>query len=366
MPGLLYCGTEYGMYISYDYGSSWKSFQLNLPEVPITDLTIKNNDLVVATQGRSFWVLDDLAVVQNQQKNITSKSLFLFPVEDAYLRDGGSIGETVNAGTNPPNGVVFNFYLKNFEDSNSVKIDFYDSAKHLIKSFSNKPAKDTGKAEIWHGMNKFVWDMRYTPAEKVDSMILWNDNIPGPKAIPGIYSVKIRTAKDSVEEQFRIKANPNFKQTREEYAAQFNFLIKVRDKFSEVQKGIKNIRELRSQINDFIARQGKDTAGPVKNMADSILKKMTKVEEALYQTKARSSQDVLNYPIRLNDQIGGLYDYAASGNYPPTKQVTEAYDFLAEKADAELATLAAVLKNDIPAFNQLIREKQLPLIGLPE
>jgi photosystem II stability/assembly factor-like uncharacterized protein len=364
-PGLLYCGTEFGMYISYDYGENWKPFQLNLPIVPITDLTIKNNDLVVATQGRSFYILDDLSVVQNIDKNIAQSDISIFPAEDAYRMNGRQNLNVKNAGINPPNGVIINYWLKDVNDSSLVKIFVLDKDKKIIRSFSTKPSGDTGKIEVSKGMNQFVWDMYYAPAEKIDGMILWNGSAGGPKAIPGNYTIRIENdKKQSAGVEVKIKANPNFKETQQEYEDQFKFLISVRDKFSEVQKAIKHIREIRKQINDFMALQGKDTAGEIKIIADSINKKMTKIEEALYQTKARSEEDVLNYPIRLNDQISALYNYAASGNYAPTQQVKEAYTFLSAKADAELNKLKTIMEVDLPKFNALIREKQLPVIGV--
>ncbi len=365
IPGLLYCGTEYGMYISYDYGENWKPFQLNLPIVPITDLATKDNDLIVATQGRAFWILDDLSVVQNMGKNPDRKDLFIFPVEDAWRMNGSQNLNVKNAGINPPNGIVVNYFLKDFTDSSLLKIFVMDKNKKIVSTFSTKPSGDTTKIEASEGMNQFVWNMNYAPSEKIDGMILWNGTVPGPKAIPGKYFIRIiKDSKDSAEAEANIKSNPNFKETQQEYEDQFNFLISVRDKFSEIQKGIKNIREIRKQISDFMGRQGSDTAGAIKMMADSINKGMTKIEEALYQTKAKSQQDVLNYPIRLNDQISGLYDYAASGNYPPTQQVKDAYAFLTEKADAELKKLKIIMEVDVPKFNALIREKQLPVIGV--
>ncbi len=364
-PGLLYCGTEYGMYISYDYGENWKPFQLNLPVVPITDLTIKNNDLVVATQGRGFWILDDLSVVQNLRQDITQKTMYIFPIEDAWRMNGSQNLDAKNAGINPPNGVVVNYYLRDVEDSSLVKISVLDKDKKVISSFSTKPSGDTGKIDVSKGINQFVWNMYYTAAEKVEGMILWNGNVPGPKAIPGKYYIRIiESNKDSLEAEAIVKPNPNFKETQAEYEEQFNFLISVRDKFSEIQKAIKNIREIRKQINDFMTRQGSDTTGAIKMMADSINKNMTTIEEALYQTKAKSEQDVLNYPIRINDQVASLYDYASSGNYAPTQQVKEAYSFLSAKADVELNKLKTIINEDLPKFNQLIREKKLPLIGL--
>src|ERR1017187_4120567 len=363
--GLLYCGTEYGMYISYDYGESWKRFQLNLPTVPVTDLTIKNNDLVVATQGRSFYILDDLSVVQNLDDNVTQKDIYVFPIEDAYRMNGRQNLLVKNAGINPSNGVVINYFLKDVKDSSLVKIFILDKDKKIISTFSTKPSGDTAKIEVSKNMNQFVWDMDYAPAEKIDGMIFWNGSVPGPRAIPGSYYVRIiKENMDSLEATFNIKANPNFKETQQEYQAQFDFLISVRDKFSEIQKGIKNIRSVRKQINDFMALQGKDTAGEIKTMADSINKRFTKIEEALYQTKAKSEEDVLNYPIRINDQVAGIYDYAASGNYAPTQQVKEAFSFLSAKADAELSELKIIIDTDLPKFNALIREKQLPVIGV--
>ena len=352
------------MYISYDYGASWKRFQLNLPLVPITDLAVKNNDLIVATQGRAFWILDDLSVVQEMQKDITQRDMYIFPVEDAWRMNGSQNPDARNAGINPPNGVVVSYFLKDVRDSSIVKIFLLDKNKKVISSFSTKPSGDTGKIEVSKGMNQFVWNMFYTPAEKVEGMILWNGNVPGPKAIPGKYFVRIINDKDSAEAEVNIKPNPNFKETQQEYEEQFNFLISVRDKFSEIQKAIKNIRDIRKQINDFMARQGSDTAGQIKVAADSINKKINGIEEALYQTKAKSQQDVLNYPIRLNDQVAGLYNYASSGNYAPAQQAKDAYAFLLAKVDAELNKLKSVMEVDLPKFNQLIRDRKLPLIGV--
>ena len=319
----------------------------------------------MATQGRSFWILDDLSVVQNMEKNIAQKELYIFPVEDAWRMNGSQNLNAKNAGINPPNGVVVNYYLKDVKDSGLVKILVLDKNKKVISSFSTKPSGDTGKIEVSKGMNQFVWNMNYSPAEKVEGMVLWYGHVPGPKAIPGKYFVRIiNDKKDSAEAETNIIPNPNFKETQQEYEDQFNFLISVRDKFSEIQKAIKNIRDIRKQISDFMGRQGSDTTGEIKLMADSINKKMTGVEEALYQTKAKSEEDVLNYPIRLNDQVSGLYDYAASGNYAPTRQVKEAYSFLSAKVDAELNKLKTVMDVDLPKFNQLIRDKKLPLIGV--
>ena len=369
--GLLYAGTEYGMYISYDDGENWKKFQLNLPVVSITDLTIKENDLIVATQGRGFWVIDDLSVLQQKESKILDENLHVFAVNDSYRTEGGGRrgfraqgGGAQNMGENPVGGAVFNYYLKNATDSSKVSITIFDKQDKIIKTFS-KNAKEPGdKLEFSAGLNQFAWDMNYPSAERVDGLILWNGGIGTVKAAPGKYKARFRYAKDSVDIAFVIKADPNYKMTEADYDAQVGFLLQVRDKFSEVQKAIKNIRSIRTQINDFTAKL--DTAGTkdIKKMGDSINKQMTAVEEALYQTKSKSGQDVLNFPIRINDKLAGLYGVAASGQNPPSKQALETFADLGGQADVQLAKLKNILEKDLKGFNKMINDKQLPVISV--
>ena len=363
-PGLLYAGTEYGMYISYDDGASWSTFQLNLPMVPITDMTIKDNDLIVATQGRSIYVLDDLSLVQQKNNSLTTKNLATFAVNDAYLFDGYQNLNAKNAGMNPVNGSVINYYLKSVNDSSVVSIDILDRDKKLIKAYSSTAKEKDKLLEIKNGMNQFVWNMRYDSAEKVRGLILWHGAVPGPKAAPGQYFYKIKADKDSTEGSFTIKANPVYRLSQKDYDDQFNFLLSVRDKFSEIQKAILNITALRKQINDFVSLQGKGIPKPIKQQADTINKQMTVIEEALHQTKAKSGQDVLNYPIRLDDKISGLYDFASSGNAAPARQVIDAFSILSAQADVQLNKLKQIMNTDVANFNKTIRENALPVIGV--
>jgi len=220
--------------------------------------------------------------------------------------------------------------------------------------------------DVNKGMNQFVWNMLYPEAERIEGMILWN-GVPGAiLAAPGNYSARIKVGKDSVEVPFTIKADPNYKTTQAEYDEQFKFLWQVREKFNETQKAIKDIRALRTQINSFVSLQGKDAPKEIKTMADSINKKMTAIEETLYQTKAKSGQDVLNYPIRLNDKLAGVFDVANSGQNAPSKQVRDVYNDLAAQIDAQLNKLKEIKQKDIPAFNEAIRQKTLPVIGIKE
>jgi hypothetical protein len=363
-PGLLYAGTEYGMYISYDDGQSWNRFQLNLPVVPITDLHIKNNDLIVATQGRAFWAIDDLSMVQQSDASVLSKGLHVYDVSPAYRIPGSRwasyMSKPVNAGANPPRGVVINFHAARVSDSTKANISILDRDRKLMKSFSTE-SKDN-KLDIAGGMNRFVWDLVCTESEKAEGMILWNGTPSGILAPPGQYHARVKVGTDSVELPFTVLADPNYKASQADYDAQFVFLRQVQTTFDEVQAGVKRIRELRSQMKDFVTRQGKECPAEVRGMSDSLSRQLTAIEEKLHQTKAKSGQDVLNYPIRLNDKLSGVFDMANSGNMAPSRQAREVYAELAAQANAELASLKAIESTGLPAFNKLVREKSLPVI----
>ena len=213
-------------------------------------------------------------------------------------------------------------------------------------------------------MNRCVWNLQYPEAERIEGLILWN-GVPGNiVAPPGAYFYKLKVGSDSAEGDFLVKADPNYKITQEEYEAQFTFLVKIKDKFNEVQQGIKDIRALRTQINDFTGRQQKDSIKEIKTLADSINKQLTAIEETLYQTKAKSGQDVLNFPIRLNDKLSGLFDAANSGNMAPSKQVKEVFADLGKQCDEQLDKLKKIKEEDVAKLNKLIREKEVPVIGL--
>ena len=372
--GLLYAGTEFGMYISYDDGASWKSFQLNMPVVPVTDMVIKENDLIITTQGRGIYMIDDLTVLQQAKAELLTKNLHVFDVNPTLRMQvnpfAGRFGSPRNAGENPPAGVLINFYAKNVSDSTKASVTIMDKNKKLIKTFStdarpdDKVGQGKEKMDIKQGLNQFSWNLLYPPAEPSEGMILWN-GAPGTiTAPPGNYFAKIKVGTDSTEVPFVIKADPNYKMTQAEYDEQFTFLPSVLNKFNEVQNGIKDIRALRTQINEFVSRQGKDCPKEIKDMAATITKELTSIEETLYQTKSKSGQDPLNYPIRINDKLSGVFDVANSGFNAPSKQSKEVFADLSKQADEQLNKLKKIVAEDVPKFNLLIREKSLPVIGV--
>lgn len=367
-PGLLYAGTEYGMYVSFDDGARWKPFQQNLPVVPITDLAIKNNDLIVATQGRAFWVIDDLTMVQQADANILSKGLHAYDVNPVYRmplinsRYAEYMPKPVNAGQNPARGVQINFHVAQVTDSTRASVTVYDPKGREVRTYSTRSKEY--KLELSPGLNRFSWDLSYPASDRAEGMILWNGTPSGILAPPGEYAVRIRVGKDSVDKRFTVLADPNYKVSQADYEAQFEFLRQVQAKFDEVQKAVKDIRSLRAQMIDFVSRQGADCPAEVKAMADSIGKRITAVEEKLHQTKAKSGQDVLNYPIRINDKLSGVFDLANSGNMAPSRQAREVFADLSAQADVELARWKKVLDEDVLAFNKLVREKSMQVIRL--
>jgi photosystem II stability/assembly factor-like uncharacterized protein len=362
--GLLYAGTEYGMYVSFDDGLSWTPFQLNLPVVPITDLVTKDNALVVATQGRGFYVLDDLSILQQYDPVVMNKPIHVFQMEPVwrYTRNAyrSWSGSGKIAGENPPDGASAVFWIKQISDTTSCRVSVLDKNQKLIRNYGED---EKNKPEWKTGMNHFTWDLRYPDSEKEEGMILWNGVPSGLTAPPGKYFFRIKAGNDSAEVSFEIKANPNYSLSQEGYDQQFQLLKEIQQTFNEVQKAIKDVRDLRSQIQVYTKRLGEKCPKELQSLADTIVKELTSIEESCYQTKAKSSQDVLNYPIRLNDKLSGLFDVVNSGVNAPSKQSVEVFDDLKRQAREQMNRLNKLKNNELIQLNQLIRQKELPIIG---
>ncbi len=358
--GLLYAGTETGMYISFDDGASWKPFQLNLPIVPITDLAVKGHHLIAATQGRSFWMIDDLGPLRRLNPAMTAKPYILYQPADAYRMGGGGWGRPPKtAGTNHPAGAMIHFYLKEKPaDSVAVKLGFYDAAGKLIREYSTTAKERSDKMEVKQGANMFVWNMFYPDAKGFEGIVLWAASLRGPRAVPGDYKVRLSVGDQSLEQPLRILKDPRSEATDADIKAQFDFITEVQGKVSEAHEAIVEIRDIRKQLNAY-AERVKDNAD-MKDLAEkakAIDKAMTAVEEALYQTKNRSGQDPLNFPIRLTNKLAGVAGLTSMGDYPPTAQAVAVKNELTPLIDAELARFREIKAKELPAFNQMVKEK---------
>jgi photosystem II stability/assembly factor-like uncharacterized protein len=361
--GLLYAGTESGMYISFDDGENWKPFQLNLPIVPITDLAIKENDLIVATQGRSFWVLDDLTPLHQLSAEIAKKHFWLYQPRPSFRIPGSSSEDVTTSGQNPPNGAVIHYFFKAAPDSDKVKLKILDKSGKLIKSFTPKAKNKRDGLHIEAGMNQFVWNMRYPDAEDFPGMIMWAGSTVGPKAVPGIYQARLIVNKDSMTINFEILKDPRSSCSPADLQAQFDFLIEIRDKLTETHEAIKQIRDVRNQI-ETVTSKLKDEKGAdeIKKSGKELVEKITKIEEALYQTKNQSRQDPLNFPIRLNNKLAAVAGVASAGDFPPTDQAIAVKGELTAQIDAELSKLRKVVDEDLPAFNALVHKQAIPAV----
>jgi photosystem II stability/assembly factor-like uncharacterized protein len=370
--GLLYAGTESGMYISFDDGASWKSFQLNLPIVPITDLTIKNDNLIAATQGRSFWLIDDLTPLHQLSDQVTSSDSYLFkPMPSYRMGPAFSFGRAPKtAGQNHPGGVLVHFIVKDTAKA-QVSLEFLQQDGKLIKKFSTKPdlkAKEEKLTLKQPGMNRFNWNMRYPNAEQFDGMILWAASLNGPRALPGTYKVKLTVNGKSMEQEFEILKDPRSTATEADMKAQFDFVQEVLAKVSETHVAIKKIRAARDQINRAIdpVKDQKEAMKDVLDKAKAIQDAMKTIEETLYQTKNRSGQDPLNFPIRLNNKLAHLNSLAGAGNSRPTDQMVEFKNEITAEINKHLAALEKIVKEDIPAFNALVKQKNIDAVVLKD
>lgn len=364
--GLLYAGTEKGMYISFDDGKNWESFQQNLPIVPITDLAIKKDNLIVATQGRSLWIIDDLTPLHQLEKN-TKKEIVLYKPKDAYNIFGGNGRTSRTQGTNHPGGVAVNYFIKEKAEKDVVSLTFYDANNNLIKTFSTKPNKEKKEntLKVKDGNNIFYWNMMYDGAESVKGMILWWASLNGPMALPGNYKVELVVNEQKVSETFMILRNPTSEATESDMKVQFDFINDINKKMTEIHKGLKNVKKVRSQVA-LLKKSIKDKEKhkALLKYADKLVKDITKIEETLYQTKSKSGQDPLNFPIRLNNKLAHLNSLTRMGNYAPTQQAIDFKNEITKKIDAELVKLNALFNNGVKELNKKVKESDIDLIQL--
>src|SRR5439155_8149316 len=251
--GLLYAGGEFGVYVSFDDGGHWQSLQRNLPVVPIHDLVVKDNDLVAATHGRSFWILDDLTPLQQLADSVARTTRFLYTPRTAYRRGlGGGFGgggSGLGVGHNPPGGAVVFFYLKSAPDSaTNVSLDFLDSRDSLVRRFTPKPparAPSPDSLKVQAGMNRFAWNLRYADASRFQGMIFWAGGTAGPVAVPGTYKVRLTVGDWSQPQTFPVRPDPRVKATAADYQGQFDLLLRIRARVSAASAAVRRIREVR-------------------------------------------------------------------------------------------------------------------------
>ncbi|HEX9057754.1 MAG TPA: hypothetical protein VF818_09500 [Ktedonobacterales bacterium] len=422
--GLLYAGTETGVHVSFDDGHHWQSLRQNLPVVPIHDLHIKGSDLVAATHGRSFWILDDITPLRAMDASAGASGAHLFAPRPAvrFWTDRGfgqsptpnkiygftnawmaayriietPTGESgeryLDAGQNPPDGVSVAYILRERPEK-PVTLTFLDAAGNEIKTFSSEEkkepetgateevplapvertpeqagAKDAEKKEprvpVEVGMNRFVWNTRYPDAHKLGSgYVSSEDNLAGPMAPPGKYEVRLTIGEQTLSQWFEVRNDPRVTATQEDLEAQFALLIRIRDKTSETHDGVNTIRNVRRQIEEWERRTaGQSQHDRVKEAGKALKERLASIEEELTQVKAKGRQQTLSHPIKLNGKLAALASVVASADAAPTSQARRVFDELTARVDAQLQRLRDLLDTEVAAFNALIRDAEVPAI----
>ncbi|MBV8809123.1 MAG: hypothetical protein JO033_10650 [Acidobacteriaceae bacterium] len=393
---LLYAGTETGIWVSFDGGAKWQSLQLNLPVTPITDLAVqkREHELVAATQGRSFWILDDINVLAQLTAGIGDEPMHLFEPKHGYRGAFGrgpipGLGGPATEGTNPPNGVVVYYWLKD-KPEGEVTLEFLDSNGKLVRKFSSKaekkpvaasepsaeesedvnPRRGRGPelAPANQGLNRFEWDLRYPDATTFPGIILWAGGVRGPLVTPGTYEVRLLVTGKSLSQKFEIRKDPRLQTTPEQFAAQLELELQVRDKLSQANQGVIDIRAVRKQIDELTDRlKASGDSEKVKSVmerANALSDELRTIEEALYQTKNRASEDPLNFPVRLNNKLAALLADIAASDTQPTAAQQEVYEELATTVNAETTKLKQAMNTGVPALNKVIRDQEIPAIAV--
>ncbi len=364
--GLLYAGTEKGTWISFDDGSSWTKFQLNLPPVPIADLAIKNDNLIAATHGRSFWMIDDLTALHQLSKEMVGKDVVLFKPMPTYRMPGGGGWREPNrklVGQNHPGGVMVHYFVKSVEEKLEVKLEFLETNGAVIRSFSSKAKEKSEQLTVSSGGNRHVWDMRHPGYKTFPGMVFYGSTNQGPKAVPGKYKVRLTVNGQSQEQEFEILKDPRVSTTQEEFQAQINFLVKVRDKVSEANQGVIDIRKTRDDLIYLKNKIGTDEK--YKEVAERIKKfeeELSQLENTIHQTKNRSVQDPLNYGIKVNNRLAHLMVEQGNGDYPPTKQGEEVRQMLTKIVDEELIKVKTAIRTNLELINSLVKEKGIEIV----
>lgn len=364
--GLLYAGTETGVYISYDNGANWNPLQLNLPIVPITDMALKDDDLIVATQGRSLWILDDINVLRQANNELKDKALHLYQPSVVYRMGGGQNWKQKYAGVNHYAGVRFHYYLKTEPDSIKKASLVIVDAKGDTCRVWKKGAKDKkDQLVLTAGSGLLNWDLSGKAAKTFPGMINFWASMAGPRALPGDYKAYLMVDGNTETVAFTIVNDPRSEATPVTLQAQYDFIASIRDKLTETHQTIIDIRAIRKQLKSYHDRLAADSSlTDLLTQAKAIDSSMTQIEEALYQTQNRSPQDPLNFPIRLNNKLGHL-NALSYGDYPPTNQAIAVRDYLFEQIDAQITAFQRLQTEDIKAFNAAFRAKLVDPIWLP-
>jgi hypothetical protein len=350
--------------VSFDAGGVWQPFSLDLPATPVHGIRVKNDDLVIGTHGRSFYVMDNINVLRQIERRTTDEALVLFKPGDAMR--------------NVSRGVAIDYFLK--QPADTVTIEILDAQGTSIKTFTGKPATTApaaaaaappqedgpprqapARVPVQQGLNRFVWDTRYPDATTFPGLIMWAGSVRGPMAPPGQYQVRLTAAggpgaPHTKTQSFSIVRSPRIAATDADLQAQFTLARQINARVGAANDTVIRIRSLKDQIAD---RSAKANDAKIKAAGEALAARLTDVEGQIYQYRNRSSQDPLNFPIRLNNKLAALQGIVEAGDNRPTDQSHAVFKELSDRLDAQLARLEALIKTDLAAFNTQTKRKKL-------
>ena len=372
---LLYGGAERGFYISYNGGSSWSKFQLNLPVVPVTDLIIHDNDLVAATQGRAFWILDDLGAIQQSKGSFGSEVVKLYSPKPTYRYTSFSppwMPVPKGIGQNPMNGVILDYYLKEKADTNKVKLEIVGPDSKVIRTYVNKkdesfkpypggpPAPVVIPSEA--GVNRFAWDFRHENIQDVPNAYVYG-SYKGYQVAPGKYKARVTYKGTSSETDFEIIPDPRIKATAADWSAQQQFLTDVESRIAEIHNAINSMRKVKKQVETYNEMlKSKEDAKEVVDAGKALIKKMTAWESNLIETRQKNGQDVINWPSKLNTEYFQLLGVADVHEPALTKGVKDRYKDLESQWSTYKQQMQDLISKDIASYNAMFKAKNIPAV----
>jgi hypothetical protein len=368
--GLLFVGTEQGIYVSFNDGAAWQPLTLNLPTTPVHGIVVEERDLVIGSHGRGFYILDNIGVLRQATSELTTNNLFVF--------------ETFNPLRGRDRNVTFDYYLG--KDASEVKIEFLDAQGAVLRTFTGTPKPEgTGLPEgvdaetaaffgitpvrvgVAKGMNRFTWDLRYEGAIVFPGMIMWAAQPQrGPAAPPGKYSVRITANGETKTRDFSLGLDPRLLAdgiTEAYLQEQFKLSVQVRDRVTAANMAVTQIRGIRDQINQRLEKVNPRRKAEIQKLADGVLSSLASVEQQVYQVRNQSSQDPLNYPIMLNNKIAALMGVIESSDNRPTQQTYEVFEELSKALDAELQKKDATIKSDLTRLNAAFQREKIEAVN---
>jgi photosystem II stability/assembly factor-like uncharacterized protein len=350
---LLYLGTEHGIYVSFDDGAHWQSLNQNLPDTPVHDIKVEARDLVIATHGRGFYVMDNISPLR-QWVDETAASLRLFKPQNPLRGLDQSL--------------AIDYALK--QPAEKVAIEIRDAQGTVIRSFSSAAPAAAASPDFFRpvdpvppvsaGMHRLNWDLRYAGATDIPGLIMWAASTRGPIAPPGSYEVRVTADANDARQSFSIGRETHILAdvTDADLQKEFDLAMQISRKTTQANEAVLLVRGIRPQIDDRRNKLDSKT-GPTAQALDKLENELTVVETSLYQVKNQSSEDPLNYPIKLNNKVAAVQGVVETGDSAPTSQSVEVFNMLAGQVDQQLTSLDTAVKIDIPRVNEMLKRQKL-------